>query len=66
MKHRSVQVKRKEKSVPTAEGGFSGERVRRLRADSEIKKVNLAERRRKLVGIHHRHGAERLGTEGPR
>ena len=63
MKHRSLQEKRKEKSVPTAEGGFSGERVRRLRADSEIKELNLAERRRKLVAIHQRHGAGRLGTD---
>lgn len=51
---RYLQVKLKEKSVPTAEGGYSGEReerVRRLRADSEMKELNLAERRKKLVAI---------------
>jgi len=51
---RYLQNKLKSKPVDSGDGVFTSEReerVRRLRADSEIKELNLAERRKKLVAI---------------
>jgi phage terminase Nu1 subunit (DNA packaging protein) len=51
---RFLQTKLKEKADRTGDGSFPGERVeriRRLRADSEMKELNLSERRKKLVAV---------------
>jgi phage terminase Nu1 subunit (DNA packaging protein) len=51
---RYLQRKLKSKAVETVDGTYlpeREERVRRLRADSEMKELNLAERRKKLVSI---------------
>jgi hypothetical protein len=51
---RYLQKKLKEKDAATGERGDAGERqerVRRLRADSEMKEFHLAERRKKLVAV---------------
>jgi phage terminase Nu1 subunit (DNA packaging protein) len=51
---RYLQNKLKSKAIETGDGVYlpeREERVRRLRADSEMKELNLAERRKKLVSI---------------
>jgi phage terminase Nu1 subunit (DNA packaging protein) len=52
---RYLQAALEKKSVPTLDGGFVGEReerVRLLRADADLREIELAEKRGQLVAIH--------------
>ena len=51
---RYLQKALERKSVPTLDGGYAGEReerVRLLRADADLREIELAEKRGKLVAI---------------
>jgi phage terminase Nu1 subunit (DNA packaging protein) len=53
---RYLQDALEKKAVPNGDGGYSaitGERARSLRADAELKEIELAEKRRTLVRIDH-------------
>ncbi len=52
---RYLQAALEKKSVPTADGGYAGEReerVRLLRADADLREIELAKQRGLLVALH--------------